>query len=62
VRESGVELDGLYPPRRRLILLREILSDDQKVKSLSPTALLAKGFLARWRTRKRVGALLDPDP
>ena len=40
VRESGEELDALYPganglysPRRKLILLRETLADDQKAKS-----------------------------
>ena len=42
VRESGEELDALYPganglysPRKRLILLRETLSDDQKTKSMT---------------------------
>ena len=42
VRESGEELDALYPgangfysPRRKLILLRETLADDQKAKSLT---------------------------
>ncbi len=42
MRESGEELDALYPganglysPRRKLILLRETLVDDQKVKSLT---------------------------
>jgi hypothetical protein len=40
--ESGEELDalhpganGLYSPRRRLILLRDTLADDQKAKSLT---------------------------
>ena len=42
LRESGEELDALYPganglysPRRRLILLRETLAGDQKAKSLT---------------------------
>jgi antirestriction protein ArdC len=42
LRESGEELDALYPganglysPRRKLILLRETLADDQKAKSLT---------------------------
>jgi hypothetical protein len=42
LRESGEELDalhpganGLYSSRKRLILLRETLADDQKVKSLT---------------------------
>jgi antirestriction protein ArdC len=42
LRESGEELDALYPganglysPKKRLILLRETLADDQKAKSLT---------------------------
>ena len=42
LRESGEEIDafypganGLYSPRRNLILLRETLADDQKAKSLT---------------------------
>ncbi len=35
MRESGVELDGLYTPKDRMILLRETLADDQKAKSLT---------------------------
>jgi antirestriction protein ArdC len=42
LRESGEELDalfpganGLYSPKKRLILLRETLADDQKAKSLA---------------------------
>jgi antirestriction protein ArdC len=42
LRESGEELDALYPganglysPKKSLILLRETLADDQKVKSLT---------------------------
>jgi antirestriction protein ArdC len=42
LRESGEEIDALYPganglysPRRNLILLRETLADDQKAKSLT---------------------------
>jgi hypothetical protein len=42
LRENGEDLDALYPganglysPKKRLILLRETLSDDQKAKSLT---------------------------